>query len=46
MIPLHVGSPAPPFSLVGSDGGTYDLSRLCGTSLVLLIFYPGNDTPG
>ena len=43
---LDVGSPAPPFRAVASDGNTYDLTELLGTGHVVLFFYPGNDTPG
>ena len=43
---LDVGSPAPPFRAEASDGETYDLTGLLGAGGVVLIFYPGNDTPG
>lgn len=43
---LQAGSLAPDFSANGSDGQTYQLRRLLGESRVLLVFYPGNNTPG
>jgi peroxiredoxin len=43
---LKPGEPAPDFTAVGSDGATYHLADLLRSSSVLLIFYPGNDTPG
>jgi peroxiredoxin len=44
--PLAVGTQAPDFSATGSDGMTYQLYELLKESPVLLIFYPGNNTPG
>jgi peroxiredoxin len=43
---LAAGTPAPDFSAEASDGRIYTLSELLADSLVLLAFYPGNDTPG
>jgi peroxiredoxin len=43
---LQPGSLAPNFSAAASDGQTYQLSRLLHQSRVLLVFYPGNNTPG
>jgi peroxiredoxin len=43
---LQPGDPAPEFSAVASDGRVYALRDLLADSLVLLAFYPGNDTPG
>jgi peroxiredoxin len=40
------GEPAPDFEARASDGNTYDLRGLLADSYVLLLFYPGNDTPG
>ena len=40
------GDPAPGFALTGSDGRTHALEALLGESHVLLVFYPGNNTPG
>jgi peroxiredoxin Q/BCP len=43
--PLAVGSDAPDFSLLDDSGHTVSLSALRG-SYVVLVFYPGDDTPG
>jgi thioredoxin-dependent peroxiredoxin len=43
---LAPGTPAPDFSAPASDGVTYRLSDLLRGSRVLLVFYPGNNTPG
>ena len=40
------GTPAPDFTADASDGHTYHLAELLRESRVLLVFYPGNDTPG
>ena len=45
-VPLPVGSEAPAFRLEGSDGKVSDLGQVLERSRVLLLFYPGNDTPG
>lgn len=43
--PLPVGTPAPEFEAVTDTGATVRLADLRGHSVVL-IFYPGDDTPG
>ena len=43
---LQPGSVAPDFTAAASDGRTYRLRRLLDESRVLLVFYPGNNTPG
>ena len=43
---LKPGAEAPDFSAQASDGQTYELQRLLEESRVLLVFYPGNNTPG
>lgn len=43
---LEPGSKAPDFTAAASDGRTYHLGRLLDESRVLLVFYPGNNTPG
>jgi peroxiredoxin len=43
---LKPQSTAPDFSAQASDGNTYRLSDLLRQSRVLLVFYPGNNTPG
>jgi peroxiredoxin Q/BCP len=43
---LAVGSQAPSFSLQDEQGNLVSLSSLLGTSPIVLIFYPGDMTPG
>ena len=43
---LPAGSAAPEFTAAASDGRTYRLEQLLAQSRILLVFYPGNDTPG
>ena len=43
---IAVGAQAPDFELQASDGRAYRLADLLQGSLVLLAFYPGNNTPG
>jgi peroxiredoxin Q/BCP len=43
--PLPAGSPAPDFTLPDETGRPVTLSALRG-QLVLLVFYPGDNTPG
>jgi thioredoxin-dependent peroxiredoxin len=43
---LAPGTSAPEFTARASDGNTYRLSELLRRSRVLLVFYPGNNTPG
>jgi peroxiredoxin len=43
---LPPGSPAPDFSADASGGQRYRLKDLLERSRVLLVFYPGNNTPG
>jgi peroxiredoxin len=43
---LSAGAPAPDFTAAASDGRTYRLGQLLAQARVLLVFYPGNDTPG
>jgi thioredoxin-dependent peroxiredoxin len=42
--PLATGSKAPDFLLPGQDGAAVRLSKLRGKNVVL-VFYPGDDTP-
>ncbi|QIX63153.1 peroxiredoxin [Hymenobacter lutimineralis] len=42
---LHVGQPAPDFTLKTTDGTTFRLSEQRGRAVVL-YFYPKDDTPG
>jgi peroxiredoxin len=37
---------APDFTAPASDGATYHLEEVLKQSRVLLVFYPGNNTPG
>jgi peroxiredoxin len=43
---IAVGDTAPDFELAASDGRTYRLRDELLTHQVLLVFYPGNNTPG
>ena len=43
---LQPGTMAPDFFAEGSDGTIYQLHRVLEDSRVLLLFYPGNNTPG
>jgi peroxiredoxin len=43
---LSAGSTAPDFTASASDGRSYQLRHLLGQGRVLLVFYPGNNTPG
>ena len=43
---IAVGAEAPDFELAASDGKTYRLREVLSRHLALLIFYPGNNTPG
>jgi peroxiredoxin len=43
---LPAGITAPDFTASASDGRTYQLRRLLAEGRVLLVFYPGNNTPG
>ena len=41
---VAVGDKAPDFSLPGTGGRSYSLSQYAGQTVVL-VFYPGDDTP-
>lgn len=43
--PLFAGAPAPDFEALDHEGRSVRLSLLRGRSVVL-VFYPGDDTPG
>ena len=43
---LQPDTHAPDFTASASDGRTYRLQELVKQSRVLLVFYPGNNTPG
>jgi peroxiredoxin len=43
---LKPGAMAPDFTAAASDGRTYTLHELVHDTRVLLVFYPGNNTPG
>lgn len=45
-LPLPPGAPAPDFTAPASDGRTVRLSEVLAGHRALLVFYPGNDTPG
>lgn len=43
---LDIGAKAPDFALAGSNGDTVRLTDFAGKNNVVLIFYPGDETPG
>ncbi len=43
--PLEAGTTAPNFKLKDQDGNVVELARQRGKN-VILVFYPGDDTPG
>jgi peroxiredoxin Q/BCP len=43
---IEVGATAPNFELEGSDGERHRLSDVLAKRRALLVFYPGNNTPG
>lgn len=43
---IAVGAKAPDFELEASGGKTYRLSEVLQRHLALLVFYPGDNTPG
>jgi peroxiredoxin len=43
---LPPGETAPDFTAQASDGRTYTLHEVLRDARVLLVFYPGNNTPG
>ena len=43
---LRVGDAAPPFEAPASDGRKHSLDSLLSQGPVVLLFYPGNNTPG
>jgi peroxiredoxin Q/BCP len=45
-VELKVGDPAPPFSLVGSDGRTYQLADYKGKQVVILAWFAKAFTSG
>lgn len=43
---LTVGARAPDFAADASDGKTYRLTEILDRGHAVLVFYPGNNTPG
>jgi peroxiredoxin Q/BCP len=43
---LDIGTKAPDFTIASSDGDTIRLGNFVGKNNVVLIFYPGDATPG
>jgi peroxiredoxin Q/BCP len=43
---FRIGSKAPTFSLKDQDGASVSLSDFAGSKNVVLVFYPGDMTPG
>ena len=44
--PIRVVDEAPGFALPASDGRRYALADVLAAHRVVLVFYPGNNTPG
>ncbi len=44
--PLATGGRAPEFEAPASDGRRYALREMLAAGPVVLVFYPGNNTPG
>ena len=44
--PLQPGDTAPPFSLQGSDGKTYELAQFAGKRAVVIAWFPKTFTGG
>lgn len=42
---IPIGDAAPDFTAAGSDGSSVQLSALRGRKRVVLVFYPGDNTP-
>ena len=42
----EIGDPAPDFSMQGSDGNTYSLQQLVGSSGIVIAFFPKAFTGG
>ncbi len=43
---IRVGHTAADFTLPGHDGASYHLAEVLEQGHVMLVFYPGNNTPG
>lgn len=43
---IRVGHTAAEFTLLGHDGASYHLADMRKQGHVMLVFYPGNNTPG
>ncbi len=43
---IQVGAKAPDFTVPAHDGRSYRLHDVLTRDLALLVFYPGNNTPG
>lgn len=43
---IRPGDVAPTFDVEASDGSRVRLADVLQQAMVLLLFYPGNDTPG
>jgi len=41
LIPVTVGSPAPAFSLISTDGRTIGLTEYLGKSIIVIVFLRG-----
>ena len=44
--PIHIGDSCPDFTLPDSNGQALQISSLLGKKILILFFYPKDDTPG
>lgn len=44
--PLQIGDTCPPFCLLNSQGNPVDIESFFGKKILVLFFYPKDDTPG
>ena len=44
--PLQIGDNCPPFCLSNSQGKSIEMQNFLGKKILVLFFYPKDDTPG